>query len=102
MSFHKRKGLRKSVAGTVYSLCLGLEVRKNLLGQLKVVQCGRIKEGEEGMEGDGLEQWAQAAPPLPGPFELPGEFGDEEGRVWKCFSREGPGHTAEWKISSGF
>lgn len=63
VAFPQIKGLKNSVPDKDYTLCQGLEVRKNLFRELKVVQCGRIKEDEGGVVGDGLQKWTQAGPP---------------------------------------
>lgn len=57
------KGLKNRVPDKEYTLCQGLEVRKNLFRELKVVQCGRIEGEKGGVVGDGLQKWTQAGPP---------------------------------------
>lgn len=57
------KGLKNHVPDKECTLWQGLEVRKNLFRELKVVQRGRI-EGDKGdVVGDGLQNWTQAGTP---------------------------------------
>ena len=81
-------------------LCRALEVRKNLLRELKWFSEAGWKEAEEGVVGDGLEKGAQAGPQ--GLFISLGSLPTRRESTWKGFSREGHGQATAGKTPSGF